>query len=152
MAQKRTRQRQLALWILVNLIIFIACYLNYRLQLKHRYLYRILNVSTATVIRLDSLGSETTSAKVHTEVVDFLWYRWGDKRVRAKKEMDWKVTKGKWRLKGVSSVQNTRVSVGGDRPVGELLFSLCAQLFKLDHRRLTTSHSKAADKESAWIA
>ena len=43
--QKTARAQRLSLWLAINLLIGAACYLNYRLQLKHRYLYRTLNVS-----------------------------------------------------------------------------------------------------------
>lgn len=42
---------RLALWICVNAIIFVAYYFNYVLQLKHRYLYKTLNVSTNCLAR-----------------------------------------------------------------------------------------------------
>jgi len=50
MRDQRARIRRLSLWFSLNLIIFIACYLNYRLQLKHRYLFKILNVSNFNTI------------------------------------------------------------------------------------------------------
>ena len=49
MHEQRARIRRLIVWFALNFIIFIVCYLNYRLQLKHRYLYRTLNVSICFV-------------------------------------------------------------------------------------------------------
>lgn len=43
--QRRARIQWLLAWFALNLVIFVAGYLNYRLQAKHRYLYRILGVS-----------------------------------------------------------------------------------------------------------
>lgn len=43
--QKMARTKRLSIWFTLNLVIFVVCYLNYRLQLKHRYLYRTLSVS-----------------------------------------------------------------------------------------------------------
>lgn len=45
--KEKAKLRRLFIWFLINLVVFVSCYLNYRLQLKHRYLFRTLNVSRA---------------------------------------------------------------------------------------------------------
>lgn len=37
---------QLTCWTFINCAIFLLSYLNYKLQLKHRYLYKMLSVSS----------------------------------------------------------------------------------------------------------
>lgn len=54
--EKRTRNQRLLAWFALNSAIFVACYLNYRLQLKHRYLYRTLSVSDSSVQELRHLN------------------------------------------------------------------------------------------------
>lgn len=59
MLEQKTKTRRLALWFGLNLIIFIVCYLNYRLQLKHRYLLKTLNVSIALLWQCQGLSVGT---------------------------------------------------------------------------------------------
>lgn len=47
-ADQWRKMRRLLVWFLLNALIFIASYLNYLLQPKHRYLYKTLSVSRAS--------------------------------------------------------------------------------------------------------
>lgn len=48
--QISARTLLLLLWFALNLLIFVVCYFNYVIQLKHRYLYKLLSVSFVYVL------------------------------------------------------------------------------------------------------